>query len=269
MKVFLRLALQAPAVIALALALAAFAPTPAEAANVKFFGEVGYSHTDNSAVLAAVQVKNFDAGGTSANLKMELWAYPATFTGASQAGYKLAEAALGPLAGSDVINNVNSGTIAFVYPPNGSWHVAMLLTEFTGAALDDGYSTRDWFNFANLLAVGSQPPALTPYIGSWWNPSESGSGYALDYRHGVLVVTTYSYLAGGAAQWYISAGPLSGTTFTATLDKAVNGQCISCPYRASSVSGNDGTITIIFSSPTSATIYLPGGRVNQIVPLEF
>ena len=52
--------------------------------------------------------------------------------------------------------------------------------------------------------------------------------------------------------------------FTATLDKYTGGQCISCAYKAPALAGNDGTITITFTSPTTATVDLPGGRHIQI-----
>ena len=104
----------------------------------------------------------------------------------------------------------------------------------------------------------------------WWNPNESGSGYALDYKHGVLVVTTYSYTASGDPQWYLSAGPVVNNVFTGTLDKYRAGQCISCAYpgRPTSV-GNDGNIEITFTSSTTAVMRLPGGRTINIVPQEF
>jgi hypothetical protein len=40
--------------------------------------------------------------------------------------------------------------------------------------------------------------------GQWWNPDESGSGYNIDIRNGVLVMTVYSYQADGDAQWYLT-----------------------------------------------------------------
>ena len=106
--------------------------------------------------------------------------------------------------------------------------------------------------------------AFIPVGGVWWNPSEPGSGLGLDYENGTLIVEVYSYLAGGASQWYLAAGPLTNNVFTATLDKYVNGQCVSCAYQAPSLSGNDGTITITFTSATTATADLPGGRHIQI-----
>ena len=62
---------------------------------------------------------------------------------------------------------------------------------------------------------------LTPVAGLWWNPSESGSGYNLDVKNGVLVVTIYSYKDSGEAQWYITSGPITNNSFTGTINKYV------------------------------------------------
>ncbi len=67
-------------------------------------------------------------------------------------------------------------------------------------------------NFAGQtasVAATAAPAAIVPLAGVWWNPNESGSGFGLDYQNGTLIVEVYSYLAGGASQWYLAAGPLS------------------------------------------------------------
>jgi hypothetical protein len=137
------------------------------------------------------------------------------------------------------------------------------LGDLTFAALVDQRTT----NLGTLsVAIGE----VTPQAGLWWNPDESGSGYALDYKHGVLVVTTYSYKTDGSAQWYLTSGPVVNNVFTATLDKYTNGQCISCPYTGRPSGGmNDGSMTITFNNETSATVKLPGGRVFHIQPQAF
>ncbi|HVO90861.1 MAG TPA: hypothetical protein VMV45_20160 [Casimicrobiaceae bacterium] len=122
------------------------------------------------------------------------------------------------------------------------------------------------------ISVVNGPAPLVPQVGLWWNPNESGSGYSFDVKHNTLVVTIYSYTGTGASQWYLSSAPLSadGTTFTGTLDKYVNGQCISCAYQGRpALVGSDGNITVKFNSATSATVTLPGGRVTQIQPQAF
>lgn len=122
--------------------------------------------------------------------------------------------------------------------------------------------------FAVFYSVSSY--AFQPRIGLWANPAESGTGYAIDIQNGTLVLAIYSYQAGGAAQWYLSSGPLEKAThgFTATLDKYENGQCISCAYRPPVLRGNDGQITINFTSEIYATVMLPG-RITTIQPFDF
>ena len=116
----------------------------------------------------------------------------------------------------------------------------------------------------------AQGSPLIPQSGLWANTNELGTGYTLDFKHGVLVVAIYAYTSAGAAQWYLASGPVAGTTFTATLDRYVAGQCIFCAFTGQpTLTGNDGTITINFSSSTSATVFLPGGRVTQIQPFQF
>jgi hypothetical protein len=117
---------------------------------------------------------------------------------------------------------------------------------------------------------GAAPLAFTPETGLWWNPNESGTGYNVQVQHGTVVVTMYSYTNMGDPVWYIAVGALAnvggGVATMGTLDKYRSGQCASCMYQMPSQTGNDGGITITFTSPTAATVQLPGGRVTQIQP---
>ena len=123
-------------------------------------------------------------------------------------------------------------------------------------------------NFAGQTGsvTAAAPPAanIVPVGGVWYDPSQSGSGFGFDYKDGTLIVEVYSYLQGGAAQWYLSAGPIVNNVYTGTLDKYTGGQCISCAFVAPTLVGNDGSITITFTSPTTATVDLPGGRHIQV-----
>jgi len=200
---------------------------------------------------------------------MELWAFASPYAGVAMTGYKLAEYTLGQLNRGFYYSNISSGTIAFAPPPDGTWALAMFVTEYIGSGPDGGYTPRSYVNFPTPVVFGQPgppPPAVTPQVGAWWNPNESGTGYSIDYRHGVLVILVYSYQSNGTPQWYLATGPLSGYTFTSPLTKFVNGQCIYCTYSSPTTTGSDGTMTIVFSSATLATVYLPGGRVTQIQP---
>lgn len=83
-------------------------------------------------------------------------------------------------------------------------------------------------------------------------------------------MTTFSFTKSGEPQWYIRSGRLVNGSFSGVLGKAYGGQCIACPYNGPPVSaGDDGAVSISFSSPTSATMSLPGGRVINIQPQPF
>ena len=153
-------------------------------------------------------------------------------------------------AGVDTVNFVSLPTDGTTAITRNGTTIQNLATNFAGQS-------------ASVAAVGP-PPAIIPLAGVWWNPNESGSGFGLDYQNGTLLVEVYSYLGGGPAQWYLAAGPITNNVFTATLDKYNGGQCISCAFKAPVLSGNDGTITLTFTSPTTATAELPGGRHVQI-----
>ncbi len=120
---------------------------------------------------------------------------------------------------------------------------------------------------------GAAPLAFTPMTGIWWNPDESGTGYNLQVQRGVLVATIYSYSSTGDPLWYLAVAPLAnagdGVAATATLDKYRGGQCASCMYQRPILAGDDGGITLTFSSPATGTVRWPGGRVTQIQPFAW
>ena len=257
--------LAANLIILVAFALAAIAP--AEASNVRITGYNAYVYSGQRAVLDVVQITNYDASGVSADIRLELWATSEPYPSTPSTGYKLAQYSLGQLSAGGFFSYVDSGWIPYSPPPNGAWYVALILTESAAGATDDGYVARDWRNFSNQIIVGPQAPTVTPAAGVWWDPNQSGSGFGLQYKNGVLIVQMYSYLAGGAAQWYLASGQVIGNVFTATLDKYVGGQCVSCPYKdPGGPVGNDGQITITFTSSTAATVSLSGGTQFQIQP---
>jgi hypothetical protein len=120
---------------------------------------------------------------------------------------------------------------------------------------------------------GAAPLAFTPITGLWWNPNESGTGYNIQVQRGVLVAAMYSYTATGDPVWYLAVGRLAnadnGVTAVGTLDRYRGGQCASCTYQRPSLMGDEGSITFAFTSPTTATLQLAGGRVTQIQPLAW
>ncbi len=117
---------------------------------------------------------------------------------------------------------------------------------------------------------GAAALPFLPMDGLWWNPAESGTGYNLQVRHGVMVVTMFSYAASGEPLWYYASGRLAasgaGVAMGGTLDRYRGGQCASCAYAAPTAAGSDGAFSIAFDSPSTATVTLPGGRTTRIQP---
>jgi hypothetical protein len=145
-------------------------------------------------------------------------------------------------------------------------------------AMNDGTSTA-WLTGYTIPGAVAQPGggaaalAFTPMTGGWWNPDESGSGYTMQVQHGVLVMTMLSYTADGDPIWYLGIAKMAnaggGVAATGKLDKYRDGQCASCAYEPPALNGNDGTFTVMFTSPDSATIELPGGRATTIRPMAW
>jgi hypothetical protein len=119
----------------------------ASATDVRFVGNVSYNFLGSSAMLAADRVQNFAATGSSAALRMELWAFAAPYDGSAMSGHKMTQYTLTPLSGGQVLQDVRSGVLPFLQPAEGTWHFSLLLTEQAGAPQNEGFITRHWVNF--------------------------------------------------------------------------------------------------------------------------
>jgi hypothetical protein len=139
-----------------------------------------------------------------------------------------------------------------------------------GSAFDNNGAFDLVFEGASKSYTGSLPAYVqAPIAGLWCNCAEAGTGYSLNVRHGVLVVTVFSYLATGEPTWYLVSGPIVNNVFTGTLDKYHDGQCISCTFKPATINGNDGVMKITFTSSTTGTMELPGRAPFPITPLAF
>jgi hypothetical protein len=194
-----------------------------------------------------------------------------SLAGENNSCYRLDATSFVSAPGSIVITTIGHQSNCFPTPqPSGTYRI-----DVDVGVLPAGNYTARWLwgspplpplDMSTSFVAGAGGPAglITPVAGVWWNPNEAGSGYGLDFKDGVLIVQIFSYLDSGPAQWYLAAGPVSGNVFSATLDKYLEGQCISCAYKAPRLAGNDGNIIIAFTSPTTANVFLFGGRQVQI-----
>lgn len=112
---------------------------------------------------------------------------------------------------------------------------------------------------------------VAPQSGWWWNPAESGRGFAMEKNGGNLFLGAYLYDATGRATWYVSGGPMtSSSTYQGHLLEFAGGQTLTGAYRAATPTGSVGTVTLQFNDATHATLTWPGGTVAiqrfEIVP---
>ena len=222
---------------------------------------------------------------------------PGTMMGGSGGGYQNMETwqagVMGTgsmMGGQSYMSSYQADALETVSTPAGTFANAIHVHEQRGSGYvrdvwyapgvgmvmtNDGTSTAVLTGYTIPGAVaqpggGAAPLAFAPATGLWWNPNESGTGYNIQVQHGVMVVTVYSYVPGGDPLWYLVVGTLAnaggGVMATGTLDKFRGGQCASCTYQMPAIMGNDGSMTIAFTSPTAATVRLPGGRLTQIQP---
>jgi murein DD-endopeptidase MepM/ murein hydrolase activator NlpD len=115
--------------------------------------------------------------------------------------------------------------------------------------------------YAHRFTVGAATAAIDAQSGWWWNPSESGRGFSIERRGNSLFLSTYLYAADGSALWLVSQGALTGSTYTGILQQYAGGQTLSGAYRAPSLLGTVGSVSIVFTSTTTATLTWPGGTI--------
>jgi uncharacterized repeat protein (TIGR02543 family) len=115
----------------------------------------------------------------------------------------------------------------------------------------------------------SNTPQFTPQTGFWYNPAEAGRGFVIEvHSDNNLFIGGFMYAANGNAIWYASgpAAMADGTTYTGTWQQFGNGQTLTGAYQPPTIPNNDvGTITLVFTSATTATLTLPTGTQ---IPLQ-
>lgn len=117
---------------------------------------------------------------------------------------------------------------------------------------------------ALALFITTQVNAFTPESGIWWNPNESGSGYAIEIQDNFLFVALYVYDEGGIPIWYTAGTHLQGNSlFDGELHYTYDGTCIDCSYTPPIlIEGERGPITINFITETTATLQFQGAVKN-------
>ena len=86
-----------------------------------------------------------------------------------------------------------------------------------------------------------------------------------------MLIAGYMYDTNGNPIWYESTGPMAdASTYQGNWVQYGYGQTLTGAYQPSSVvNANVGSLTVQFSSPTTATMTLPDGRQIPLVRYLF
>ena len=121
--------------------------------------------------------------------------------------------------------------------------------------------------FDDIIGSGNGvTPSFVPENGWWWNESESGRGYFMEFKNNYAFIAGYMYEANGSPVWYLAEGRMATPqSFSSNWYQAGNGQTLTGPYKKPTVvNSNVGSISIQFQSATTATLTLPNGRLLAI-----
>ena len=147
-------------------------------------------------------------------------------------------------------------------------NVSLAFTDPTHGTINwaGGTTPIERFTFAD----NSNPPFFQPQSGAWWNPAESGRGFALEVNGSTVFLGGYMYDAAGNPTWYLSTGTLTGQTYQGVWTEFANGQSLGGPYVAPTlVNSAVGQVSITFSSPTAGIMTLPNGATIPITRFLF
>lgn len=116
-------------------------------------------------------------------------------------------------------------------------------------------------NFAGVS--GSIPAALAPpQSGWWWNPTESGRGFMIEFRGSSVFMAGFLYDTDGRPTWYVSLMTKTNSmSYTGTLVPFSGGQTLTGSYKPATPQASVGTISLSFSGATNGTLIWPGGTI--------
>ena len=116
---------------------------------------------------------------------------------------------------------------------------------------------------AALTFLPSFAAAFTPESGWWYNPAESGRGFAIEVQNNTVFMSGFLYEADGAPLWFVTSANYSQTNnrFEGDMLSLRGGQCLSCAFRPPVLQPSLGRISVNFTSPSSANLVWPGGSV--------
>jgi hypothetical protein len=120
-----------------------------------------------------------------------------------------------------------------------------------------------------LMSTAVFAQTIYPEDGSWWSQDASGRGFLMERQGDTLFLTSFHYAADGTPEWLVAVGNYQAAdlpnddsligTYSATVYRNDNGQCIACDYvEPTEVVSSQSPLTIEFTSNQTAQISWPG-----------
>lgn len=111
--------------------------------------------------------------------------------------------------------------------------------------------------------------APEPQTGMWWNPAESGRGYAVERQGSVVTLGAYMYEAGGQPVWYVGLlNRQASGSYQGQISRYAGGQTLTGSYRAPTSGSTVATATFTLSSATSGTLTFVTATATQAVAVQ-
>jgi hypothetical protein len=159
----------------------------------------------------------------------------------------------------------STGGASVAVIPSGSSSVSIAgATFFLGYGVSSASMINAGQNRGVVSVPGSQVCApQAPQTGWWWNPNESGRGFAIEVQGRHLFYAAFLYDETGRATWSIAAGntSLDGSLFAGDLLAFRGGQSLAGAYKAPAPAQKVGSVLLTFSNALTGTILWPGGSV--------
>ncbi len=121
-----------------------------------------------------------------------------------------------------------------------------------------------------LFGVCQSVFGVTPQTGWWWNPAESGRGFAIEQQSNTIFFAAYLYRDDGSAVWHTAVmEEKADGQYEGELEEFQNGQTLTGEYvKPESIAG-PGKIVLNFTDNTNGSLTLPSGTVIPISRFRF
>lgn len=99
-----------------------------------------------------------------------------------------------------------------------------------------------------------------PESGWWWNASEGGRGYFIEWQGSTVFLAMYMYDARGQATWYISQTAMTApSAYQGVLQACSGGMALSGSFRTATCAADHGAVSIVFTGTRSGVLTFPNG----------